>query len=108
MDVHVHGGITAGLRIREVDVLTAQEDGADRLDDDPLLDRAAVLGRVLFSNDTDMLAIAHRRQEAAIPFAGVVFAPQSSAIGRLINDLELCAKACELRDFENVVTFIPF
>ena len=27
MDVHVHRAITVGLRLREIDVLTAQEDG---------------------------------------------------------------------------------
>jgi hypothetical protein len=42
MDVHVPFAITAGLRLRGVDVLTAQEDGAAELDDDLLLDRAAL------------------------------------------------------------------
>jgi len=47
MDVHVPAAITAALRRDSVDVLTAQEDGADRLDDPELLDRATVLGRAL-------------------------------------------------------------
>ena len=51
MDHHVPSAITAGLRKRGVDVLTAEEDGSARLDDDPLLDRATSLGRVLFSQD---------------------------------------------------------
>ena len=33
MDVHVKEAITRGLRRRGVDVLTAQEDGAARLDE---------------------------------------------------------------------------
>jgi len=49
MDVHVHRAITDRLRQCRVDVLTAQEDGADRLDDDELLDR------VLFTFDDDLL-----------------------------------------------------
>ena len=61
MDHHVPSAITAGLRKGAVDVLTAEEDGSARLDDDPLLDRATSLGRVLFSQDHDLLAIAHRR-----------------------------------------------
>jgi len=51
MDVHVPRSITVGLRLRGRDVLTAQEDGAARLQDPELLDRAAELGRVLFTQD---------------------------------------------------------
>lgn len=40
MDVHVRWAITAGLRRRGLDVLTAQEDGAARFEDPALLDRA--------------------------------------------------------------------
>ena len=49
MDVHVKRAVTEGLRLRQVDVLTAQEDGAAELSDAELLDRAASLGRVLFT-----------------------------------------------------------
>ena len=49
LDVHVRRAVTAGLRLRGVDVLTAQEDGAREYDDASLLDRAAELGRVLFT-----------------------------------------------------------
>jgi hypothetical protein len=48
MDVHVHEAITMGLCRRGVDVLTAQGDGARRLADPSLLDRATVLRRILF------------------------------------------------------------
>jgi predicted nuclease of predicted toxin-antitoxin system len=53
--------MTEGLRLREVDVLTAQEDGAATLDDPVLLDRAMALGRVVFTQDEDFLREAHRR-----------------------------------------------
>ena len=55
MDVHVPLAITEGLRRRNVDVLTAQEDGAQRIGDSDLLDRAAFLNRVLFTQDDDFL-----------------------------------------------------
>jgi hypothetical protein len=48
MDVHVKRAVTDGLRRRGVDVLTAQEDGTNRLHDSDLLDHATSLGRVLF------------------------------------------------------------
>ncbi|HEY7183167.1 MAG TPA: DUF5615 family PIN-like protein [Blastocatellia bacterium] len=59
-DVHVPYAITFGLRLRDVDVLTSQEDGTREVDDDVLLDRASALGRVLFSQDKDLLREAQK------------------------------------------------
>jgi uncharacterized protein DUF5615 len=88
MDEHVHRAITAGLRLRAVDVVTAQEDGRRKTDDDLLLDRAGELGRVLFSQDEDLLAEAKRRQEQGIAFAGVVYGHQLRVtIGLCVRDL---------------------
>ena len=75
MDEHVHRAITTSLRLRGVDVLTAQDDGRRHVPDRVLLDRATELRRVLFSQDEDLLAEANHRQREAIPFAGVVYAP---------------------------------
>lgn len=55
MDQHIPRAITVGLRLRNIDVLTAYEDGASDFDDPALLDRATVLGRVLFTLDDDLL-----------------------------------------------------
>jgi hypothetical protein len=60
MDVHVTATITDGLRQRGVDVLTSQEDGTREVPDEQLLARATELGRVLFSQDTELLRIAHQ------------------------------------------------
>jgi uncharacterized protein DUF5615 len=96
MDHHVPGPITAGLRQRGVDIVTAEEDGAKRFDDDLLFDRATSLGRVLFSQDKDLLALAHHRQQAGMEFAGLAYAHQLRiSIGQAIGDLELLAKALE-------------
>lgn len=46
MDVHIPRAIVNGLRLRDVDVLTAQEDGTDRYRDPELLDQATALQRV--------------------------------------------------------------
>ena len=51
MDVHIPQSITAQLRRRNVDVLTAQEDDTLELPDDQLLERSTALGRVLFTQD---------------------------------------------------------
>jgi predicted nuclease of predicted toxin-antitoxin system len=64
MDVHVPRPITRGLRRRGVDVLTALDDGATRLEDPDLLDRATALGRMVFSQDEDLIVEAVRRQRS--------------------------------------------
>jgi predicted nuclease of predicted toxin-antitoxin system len=107
VDVHVRRAITEGLRLRGVDVLTAQEDGASRLSDPDLLDRAMALGRVLFSQDKDLLREAARRQRSGEPFAGIIYAHQFRAsIGRCINDLELIAQASELKEYMNRLEYL--
>jgi predicted nuclease of predicted toxin-antitoxin system len=60
MDAHVPRAITLGLRLRTVDVLTAQEDGSETLSDSELLNRATQLNRVLFTFDDDLLVEAAR------------------------------------------------
>ncbi len=108
MDVHVRRAITEGLRLRGVDVLTAQADGAARLLDPALLDRARERKRVLFSQDEDLLAETTRRQRAGVPFSGVVYAHQLRVnIGRCIQDLELIAKATDPDDWQNRVEYLP-
>ncbi len=108
MDVHVRWAITDGLRRRGVDVLTAQEDGSARLEDSELLDRATALGRVLFSQDKDLLREAKRRQQDEIPFAGVIYAHQLRiTIGQTIDDLQLIATVAEPGDLENRVEYLP-
>lgn len=61
MDAHIPKAITNGLRLRGIDVLTAQEDNADKLSDPELLERATALNRVLFTFDDDLLAEAAKR-----------------------------------------------
>jgi predicted nuclease of predicted toxin-antitoxin system len=108
MDVHVPRPVTRGLRQLGVDVLTAQEDGTTRLEDAALLDRAGMLGRVLFSQDADLLTEAARRQRESIAFAGVIYAPQLAlSIRQLIEDLELIGKAATPGDCANLVQYLP-
>jgi len=107
-DVHIPHAITFELRLRGVDILTAQEDAASQWDDSRLLDRAFSLGRVLVTQDTDFLIEATRRQKNAIPFAGIIYAPQlEMTIGQCVRDLELIARATDPEDWVNWVEFLP-
>jgi hypothetical protein len=51
LDENMPRAIAIGLRLRGVDVLTAQEDNRRKTDDSILLDRAGALGRVMVSFD---------------------------------------------------------
>ena len=105
---HVPRAITLGLRLREVDVITAYEVGASRMDDPDLLDRANELRRVLFTRDDDLLVEATKRQREGNPFGGIIYAHQMRvSIGACIHDLEIIAKASEPQDMQNQVLFLP-
>ncbi len=108
MDQHVPKAITVGLRLRGIDVLTAQEDNSSRLEDPFLLDRASNLERILFSQDDDFLIEATRRQRENIFFRGVIYAHQLRVpIGICIRDIELMTKFGQPEDFVNRIIFLP-
>ncbi len=108
MDVHVPRAITRTLSSAGVDVITAQEDGCAEMPDPDLLDRAGSLGRILFTRDDDLLAEATRRQRAAIPFHGVIFAHQLRAnIGQCIHDLHLLVECVSSEEITSQVVHLP-
>jgi predicted nuclease of predicted toxin-antitoxin system len=108
MDHHVPRAITIGLRLRQVDVLTAYEDQAHEIADPDLLDRATSLGRVLFTQDDDLLAEAMKRQHAEIVYGGVIYAHQQDvSIGQCVQDLELITTAGTEADVVNRVIYLP-
>ncbi len=108
MDVHVRRAVTDGLRLRHIDVLTAQEDNADTLEDEALLDRATELERVLFTQDDDLLRVAKQRQQHGLLFTGVIYAHQLNiTVGHCIADLELIAKTVEPAEMMNTTIFLP-
>ena len=108
MDVHIPAAITEGLRLRGVDVLTAQEDGERRLPDEKLLDRATALGCVLFTQDDDLLREAAERQRYGVAFAGIIYGHQLNVtIGQCIRDLELIAQVNGPEDCANRVEYLP-
>jgi hypothetical protein len=108
MDHHVDVAITEGLRRRGVDVLTCQEDGTATWDDDRLLERATQLGRVLCSQDDDLLAIAHQWQHTNRSFAWLVYGHQLDlSIGQAVRDLELIAGVYDPDDIRDRVEDLP-
>jgi hypothetical protein len=108
MDVHVKAAITAGLRRRGIDVVTAQEDGGANLEDMALLDRATALQRVLFSQDDDLLAIARERQATGVFFAGLIYGYQLAAtVGKHVLDLEVICQVLDPEEMANRIEYLP-
>ena len=108
MDVHVPSAVTEGLRRRDVDVLTSQADGTHETDDEALLQRATRLGRILFTQDDDLLAITSRWQREGRNFAGLIYSHHlGPGIGSVIEDLELIAVCARDEEVRNRVIYLP-
>jgi predicted nuclease of predicted toxin-antitoxin system len=107
-DVHVHGAVADQLRVRGIDVLTAQEDNHDEAEDPVVLDRATAVGRPVVTFDDDFLREAHRRQRDRIEFSGVIYRHLLDVrIGQLVSDLQLVAETMNSGELQNQVLYMP-
>ena len=78
------------------------------MEDADLLDRAAALKRLIFTQDDDFLVEASRRQASGEYFVGVLYQhQQATVIGQCINDLEVIAVVSELEEYANQVRYLP-
>ena len=107
MDECVHGAITRGLLRKRVDALTVQEDGHSQATDSDVIRRATNLRRVVFTNDPDLLEVAHALQASDIRFSGIIYSVQRTPIGICISDLELIAACTELDEWFDRLGYIP-
>jgi hypothetical protein len=109
MDVRVPQAITDQLRHRGVDVLTANEDGYATRTDAELLERALVLGRVIFTQDIHFKALAEDWLRQGRPFSGLALGHQlAGTVGHYVRDLELIAKACDPAVRLNAIEHLSF
>jgi hypothetical protein len=107
-DVHVDHAIAGQLRLRQVDVLTAQEDGSARLSDELLLEHASTLARPIVTHDIRFQALAEDWQRQGRPFCGLIFAHQMQvSIGQCVRDLEIIAKATDPQDWLSQIIRLP-
>ena len=108
MDVHIPRAVTTALRLRAIDVLTAQEDGTAESDDRRLLQRATELGRILVSQDEDLLREGALRLEEHSYFSGIIYSHQLRiTIGQMVDDLELIARATSPDEWRGRIEFLP-
>ena len=107
-DHNVSPAAATGLQHRDVDVLTARQDGREGEDDELLLQQATELGRVLYTRDRDFLAIANRWRASNRPFSGIVYSRHRRlSIGQIIADLEVIAKASDPEDWLSRTEYLP-
>jgi hypothetical protein len=102
MDEHVPTAVTVGLRLRDVNVLTAQEAGMLAASDKDHLALVVREGRVLFTQDADFLRL-HAR---GIPHSGIAYARQQTPIGNIVRGLMLIYQVLEPEDMLNHVEFL--
>ena len=109
MDEQVPGPITDGLRLRGIDVLTAQEDGRTSSPDEALLARAHQLERILFTQDRDFLKLVSACQANGQSFGGVVYVRQGAiSIRESIDELEVIATCSEFGNWLDRIEYLPF
>src|SRR6266540_6193053 len=89
LDEHVDPDVAKGLRRHNVDVLTTQEARKLEADDDEQLALAISEGRAIFTQDADFL----RTASTNTTHLGIIYAPQRTPVGRLIEDLWAIAEA---------------
>jgi hypothetical protein len=107
-DVHLPGPVILQLRLRDVDILAATEQGTHRVPDEDLLELARPLNRVMVTQDIRFRVQAENWQRCGRPFAGLVFAHQQYVgFGQMVRDLELIAKATDPSYWENRVEQLP-
>ena len=89
--------------------MTAAEDRTADWDDEDILVRATRLGRIVYSQDDDFLAIAHQWQHSSRDFSGIVYPHQLGiTVGQAIADLALIAKIMTADEMRNRIEFLPF
>jgi hypothetical protein len=109
LDVHVDKAIHDQLRLRGVDVLRAQDDGAADMTDEKLLQHVTELGRLIFTQDIRFKVMAEDWQRQGQTFSGLLFGNQLGVtVGTYVKDLELIAKATEPAEWVHVVQHLPF
>lgn len=96
------------LRLRQVDVLTAQDDGTTRLTDELLLEHASKSGRPLVTHDIRFHALAQNWLVQGRPFCGLIFGHlMQVSIGQCVKDLEIIAKATDPQDWDSTIVRLP-
>ncbi|MFZ1506802.1 MAG: DUF5615 family PIN-like protein [Anaerolineae bacterium] len=101
-DEHVALAVVRGLRQRGIDVLTVPEADMRGATDEDHLTLARKQRRVVFTQDADFLRLA----AAGYNHAGIVYAPQRTAIGEIVRGLVLIHQVLEAEEMVGRVEYL--
>lgn len=101
-DEHVGRAVVRGLRQRGVDVLTVPEAALLGAADEVQLRFARKTARVIFTQDDDFLRLA----AAGVPHAGIVYAMQGTAVGRIVRGLVLIHQVLEPEEIHGQIEYL--
>jgi predicted nuclease of predicted toxin-antitoxin system len=102
MDEQVPLAVTHGLRRRRIDVITVQELHETSASDEHPVELAALLMRVIFTQDADYLRIAATGK----PHAGIVYTPQSTPVGVVVRGLVLITEVYTAEEMANHLEYL--
>jgi predicted nuclease of predicted toxin-antitoxin system len=102
LDEHVHPAVAAGLRRRDVDVLTMREAEMRSATDIEHLGLAMRTERVMFTQDDDFLRL-HAQGKT---HAGIVYVRQQTPIGQIVRGLLLIYQLLSADEMQNRLEFL--
>lgn len=109
-DADLHRAIVAGLVARNpaLDIVRAQDVGLTTTPDPIILAWAAERGRIVVTHDINtMTHFAYERIRAGLACPGVIVAPQTAPVGRMIDDLLIVADASLPDEWDGQVRYLP-
>ena len=93
----------------DTDIIRVQDTAIYQAADPQVLEWAAQEGRILLTHDVEtMIGFANERVSAGLPMPGIIVARDTLPIGQVIEDLLTILGASDMKDWENLVTFLPF
>ncbi len=101
-DEHVPRAVIEGLRYHGVDVLGTPEAGMMGRTDEEHLAFAHREGRVLYTQDDDLLALA----AAGVPHAGIAYLRQGASIGKAVRGLLVIHRGLNAEKTQGRVEFL--
>ena len=101
-DEHVAKAVVNGLRLRGIDVLSLSDTRLFGASDVQHLELARSQGRVVFTQDSDFLALA----AAGHLHAGIVYAAQGAPIGQVVQSLLLIYEVLDAEEMVGNIEFI--
>jgi hypothetical protein len=106
VDQCVNRRITAGLRLKGLELVTAQERKQCATDDQVLLEVATAENRLLLTNDADFLRLHKEWMTLGKSHSGIVYWPQSRPIGTVIRAIIDYVTVTEAEAAKNTVKFV--